>query len=215
MDRTLAQLNYAGKVKTFIELAGGVDQEKLFTATPTSKSADPTGPASPLISPVRLANATVPLDTAGTAATRAADADGDWVAEVRFGFPQKDGLPAPGSTDKEGRMLVAQLGPNEYLLTGIGGSVFFHRPGLLPGIRMQILTAEEGYYTPGASPAAPEVWHVIRVLNGDETDRGIRFSDPSVSRANPSDTIPVSGDSAAVTAGLTRPMAVRVVLGRF
>jgi hypothetical protein len=215
MDRTLAQLNYAGKVKTFIELAGGVDQEKLFTASVNSKGADSTGPSSALISALRLANATVPLDVAGTPSTRAADAEGDWVAEVRFGFPQKDGLPAPGSPDKEGRMLVAELGPNEYLLTGIGGSVFFHRPGLLPGIRMQILTAEEGYYTPGASPAAPEVWHVIRVLNGDETDRGIRFSSLSVPKTNPGETVPVSGDSAAATNGLTKPMAVRIVLGRF
>lgn len=215
MDRTLAQLNYKGKVKTFIELAGGVDQEKLFTAGPDSRTTDSAESTSALISPLRLANATVPLDTAGTPATRAADADGDWVAEVRFGFPQKDGLPAPGSPDKEGRMLVAQLGPNEYLLTGIGGSVFFHRPGLLPGIRMQILTAEEGYYTPGATRAAPEVWHITRVLNGDETDRGIRFSNPSVSKTSQSETILVSGDSAAVASGLVKPTAVRIVLGRF
>jgi hypothetical protein len=214
MDRTLAQLNYAGKVKTFIELAGGVDQEKLFT-TGSNMSTDSSVQESPLIAPLRLANATVSLDTAGTLATRSADASGAWVAEVRFGFPQKDGLPAPGSPNKEGRMLVAQLGPNEYLLTGIGGSVFFHRPGFLPGIRMQILTAEEGYYTPGPSPGTPEIWHVTRILNGDETDRGIRFPDPSSSTTTPPETIPVSGDSAAVTTGHTGSKAVRIVLGRF
>jgi hypothetical protein len=170
-----------------------------------------------LIDPVRLANATVPLDAAGTLASRTADANGAWVIEVRFGFPQRDGQPAPGSTDKEGRMLVAQLGPDEYLLTGIGGSVFFHRPGLLPGIRMQILTAEEGYYTPAASPAAPEMWHVIRTLNGDETDRGIRFRDPSASMTNSSANIPASSSSAAIdaTGHTTAPVAVRIVLGRF
>jgi Domain of unknown function (DUF5597)/Beta-galactosidase len=215
MDRTLAQLNYAGKIKTFIELAGGADQEKIFTPGPAANSTDSSGQESALIDPLRLANATVPLDTVGTPATRAADASGAWVAEVRFGFPQRDGLPAPGSTNKDGRVLVAQLGPNEYLLTGMGGSVFFHRPGLLPGIRMQILTAEEGYYTPGASPGAPEIWHVIRILNGDETDRGIRFPDSSASTAASSDTAAVSGDSAAVAAGRTAPMAVRIVLGRF
>lgn len=215
MDRTLAQLNYAGKVKTFIELAGGVDQEKLFTTGPNTNNTDLSGQESALIDPIRLANATVSLDNAGTPATRAADASGAWVAEVRFGFPQRDGLPAPGSTSKEGRMLVAQLGSNEYLLTGIGGSVFFHRPGLLPGIHMQILTAEEGYYTPGGSPAAPEIWHVIRILNGDETDRGIRFPDPSPSTPPPPESIPVSGDSAAITTGRTGPTAVRMVLGRF
>jgi hypothetical protein len=69
---------------------------------------------------------------------------------------------------------------------------------------MQILTAEEGYYTPADKPGAPEVWHVKRVLNGDETDRGIRFPDPSPKG-------PASAD-APTHAG---PMAVRIVLGRF
>jgi Domain of unknown function (DUF5597)/Beta-galactosidase len=215
MNRTLAQLNYAGKIKTFIELAGGVDQEKLFTAALGTNNTDFHGQESALIDPVNLANATVSLDTAGTPGTRAADASGAWVAEVRFGFPQRDGLPAPGSINKEGRVLVAQLGPNEYLLTGLGGSVFFHRPGLLTGIRMQILTAEEGYYIPDASPGAPEIWHVIRILNGDETDRGIRFPDPSASMTTPGDAVPATGDSTAIATGRTAPMAVRVVLGRF
>src|SRR5258707_15264519 len=31
MDRTLAQLTYTGKVKAFIDPAGGADQEKLFS----------------------------------------------------------------------------------------------------------------------------------------------------------------------------------------
>jgi hypothetical protein len=199
MDRTLAQLIYAGKLKSFIEVAGGVDQEKLFA---------PAGQDGALLSPLRLANATVSLEEAGTPATRAADAGGAWVAEVRFGFPQHDGEPAPGSANKAGRMLVAQLGPDEFLLTGIGGSVFFHRPGFLPGIRMQILTAEEGYYTPAATPGAAEVWHVRRVLNGDETDRGIRFLDPSANQ-------PASGDAPPPASAHAGPMAVRIVLGRF
>ena len=215
MDRTLAQLNYAGKIKTFIERAGGVDQEKIFPSGQNAKDADLSEQNHALVDPVRLANATVPLDLAGTPATRAADASGAWVVETRFGFPQRDGLPAPGSTGKEGRMLVAQLGPDEYLLTGIGGSVFFHRPGFLPGIRMQILTAEEGYYTPGSTPGAAEIWHVIRILNGDETDRGIRFPDASASATASAETVAVTGDSAAVAAGGTAPVAVRVVLGRF
>jgi hypothetical protein len=220
MNRTLAQLTYTGKVKAFIEPAGGADQEKLFTdveAHPNAvmSKADSSGPESALISLIRLANATVSLETAGTPATRAADASGAWVAEVRFGFPQRDGQPAPGSVNKEGRILVAQLGPNEYLLTGIGGSVFFHRPGFLPGIRMQILTAEEGYYTPGSSPGAPEIWHATRILNGDETDRGIRFSDQSGSSISRDANTSVSADSAAAAIGSSGPKAVRITLGRF
>jgi hypothetical protein len=208
MDRTLAKLNYEGRIQGFIELAGGVDQQKLFAPGGTVHGEDV------LIEPVRLANALVPLDEAGTPATRAADATGAWVAEVRFGFPQRDGQPAPGSANKEGRMLVAQLGPNEFLLTGIGGAVFFHRPGLLPGIRMQILTAEEGFYTPGPTLGAPEVWHVKRILNGDETDRGIAFPDPSA-HATSSAEQAAGGDPAPPASAHAGPMAVRIVLSRF
>ena len=134
---------------------------------------------------------------------------------MRFGFPQRDGQPAPGSVNKEGSILVAQLGPDEYLLTGIGGAVFFHRPGFLPGIRMQILIAEEGYYTPGSSPGAQEIWHVTRILNGDETDRGIRFPDSPASSINRDANTSVSGDSAGVATGPSGPKAVRITLGRF
>jgi hypothetical protein len=221
MNRTLAQLTYTGKVKAFIESAGGADQEKLFTAevevhpnTAMSKG-DSSAPENALISPIRLANATASLETAGTPATRAADASGAWVAEVRFGFPQRDGQPAPGSVNKEGRILVAQLGPDEYLLTGVGGAVFFHRPGFLPGIRMQILTAEEGYYTAASSPGAQEIWHATRTLNGDETDRGIRFPDQSASSISRDANTSVSGDTAAVATGSSGPKAVRITLGRF
>ena len=186
MDRTLAKLNFAGKIKTMIEAAGGTDQQVTLFAD----AGRPAGSDAPIDSSL-LANAMVPPAQVGTAASRAADGSGAWVAEVRFGFPQRDGQPAPGSPDKSGRMLIAQLGPNEYLVTGIGGAVFFHRPGFLPGIRMQILSAEEGYFTAAATPGAPEEWHKIRTLNGDETDRGIRF--------------PIEHG----------PAAVRMLLGRF
>jgi len=52
-------------------------------------------------------------------------------------------------------------------------------------------------------------------LNGDETDRGIRFPDPSASSINRDANTSVSGDSAAVATGRSGPMAVRITLGRF
>ena len=200
MDRTVAKLNFAGQVQTAIEVAGGAEQELLFErpsdATVVRHRAESTAAAASGVLPSAetLANATVPLAAAGTPATRAADASGAWSAEIRFGFPQRDGQHAPGNSDHLGRMLVAQLGPDEFLLTGFGGSVLFHRPGFLPGIRMQILKAEQGYYTPADTLGAPEVWHTVRWLNGDETDRGIRFFVPTAER---------------------QPMAVRISLGRF
>jgi hypothetical protein len=49
---------------------------------------------------------------------------------------------------------------------------------------------------------------VKRVLNGDETDRGIRFPDPSAKE-------PASGDAPPPAPAHAGPMAVRIVLGRF
>jgi hypothetical protein len=221
MDRTLAKLNFAGKIKTIIEAAGGTDQQVIFypdsahhTAAKYSRPGSPAADDA-LIATSALANAMASPAEAGNAATRTADESGAWVAEVRFGFPQRDGEPAPGSADKSGRMLVAQMGPNEYLLTGIGGAVFFHRPGYLAGIRMQILTAEEGYFNPATTPGAPEEWHRIRILNGDETDRGIRFPDPHAGTTRSNSTRSAAGDTEAPPPLQDRPVAVRILLDRF
>ncbi len=93
---------------------------------------------------------------------------GKWKASVRFGFPQQDGRRPPGTPDSTGRALVAQLGEDEFLVTGIDASVAFHTEGKLPGIRMQILSAEEGTYENGT-------WKSSRLWNGDQTDRGLNF----------------------------------------
>ena len=102
---------------------------------------------------------------------------GDWQATVSYGYPQNDGRRPPGTSDAHGTALVAQLGPDEFLVTGMDASVSFHLPGHLPGMRMQILSAEEGSYQSG-------VWKAARLWNGDETDRGLQFhaDDPSVVR---------------------------------
>ena len=93
---------------------------------------------------------------------------GPWKADVRFGFPQNDGRRPPGTEKKVGRALVAQLGPDEFLVTGIEASVAFHVEGRLPGMRMQVLSAEEGTYENGT-------WKPLRLWNGDQTDRGLNF----------------------------------------
>ena len=93
---------------------------------------------------------------------------GGWQATVAFGFPQPDGRNAPGTKDAHGVTLVAQLGPDEFLVTGFDASVRFHLPGDPPFIHSQILTAEEGSYENG-------VWKTVRLWNGDEVDRGLCF----------------------------------------
>lgn len=93
---------------------------------------------------------------------------GKWQATVSFGFPQHDGRRPPGTSDAHGVALVAQLGTDEFLVTGIDASISFHLPGNLAGQRMQILSAEEGTYRDGK-------WEPVRLWNGDETDRGLSF----------------------------------------
>jgi len=102
---------------------------------------------------------------------------GSWQATVAYGFPQRDGRRALGTNDQHGAALVAQLGQDEFLVTGVDASVSFHLPGRLPGMRMQILSAQEGKYENGA-------WKSVRLWNGDEVDRGLQFhaDDPVVVR---------------------------------
>lgn len=98
---------------------------------------------------------------------------GNWQATVAFGFPQRDGRPAPGTKDFHGSALVAHLGPDEFLVTGVDASVIFHLRGKLPRMRSQILSAEQGVFENG-------VWRPSRLLNGDETDRGLTLHESPV-----------------------------------
>jgi len=87
---------------------------------------------------------------------------------VAFGFPQNDGRRAPGTKDAHGSAVVAQTGPDEFVVTGIDASVTFHLPGKPAWMHSEILAAEQGTYENG-------VWKPLRLWNGDETDRGLCF----------------------------------------
>ncbi len=97
---------------------------------------------------------------------------GDVDAIVSFGFPQHDGELPPGSHDGQGRALVAQLGPLEFLVTGFDASVSFQLApdfgGKVPTQQLEILRADEGSYNQGD-------WKTTRIWNGDQTDRGLNF----------------------------------------
>jgi Domain of unknown function (DUF5597)/Glycosyl hydrolases family 35 len=95
---------------------------------------------------------------------------GQWQATVAFGFPQPDGRRAPGTKDAHATALIAQLGPNEFLVTGVDASISFHLTGKLPWMRSEIITAEQGAYQNGE-------WKLQKLWNGDETDRGLCFHD--------------------------------------
>ncbi len=93
---------------------------------------------------------------------------GGWQATVAFGFPQNDGRRAPGTKDAHGAAVVVQLGPDEFLVTGVDASVTFHLAGKMPWIHSEVISAEQGTYEKG-------VWKPVRLWNGDETDRGLTF----------------------------------------
>lgn len=97
------------------------------------------------------------------------DAGVDYDAFVGFGFPQPDGeAHAPGTKDQGGRVLVAQLATDEFLVAGFEGRVTFRLKDASATRHLQILRAEQGHYE-GLQ------WHMDRLLNGDQTDRGINF----------------------------------------
>ncbi len=100
---------------------------------------------------------------------------GDVDAVVSFGYPQHDGKVPPGSTDLQGRAMVAQLGPYEFLVTGFGASVsFVLANGAARNEQLEILRADEGTYT-------GETWTTSRIWNGDQTDRGLNFHEHNTS----------------------------------
>src|ERR1035438_4097117 len=74
-------------------------------------------------------------------------------AILSFGFPQPDGAYPPGTPNLQGRAMVAQLGPLEFLVTGFDVSVSFAVPA--PELekeqnqQIEILRAEEGQYVGG------------------------------------------------------------------
>ncbi len=93
---------------------------------------------------------------------------GKYTATVTFGRPQF-GVDAPkGNEWPSGGLAVAQLGPDEYLVTGFHARIDF---GLTnPGAdKMLFNRVEEGHYENGK-------WVFDRLWNGDQTDYGLNFT---------------------------------------
>lgn len=115
-------------------------------------------------------------------------------AVVSFGYPQHDGEQPPGTSDLQGRVMVAQTGPMEFVVTGFETSVSFvqstPREDKVQTRQVEILRAEEGQYVDGA-------WQTARILNGDQTDRGLIFhaANPRVNRIRLQEIPLYEGDS--------------------
>lgn len=92
-----------------------------------------------------------------------------WNATVSYGLPHfwHQG-PVPGNPEPVGGALIAELGTDEFLVTGLHARVSIHPAA--PGEALIYDRVEEGRYVDGA-------WEFHRNWNGDQTDYGLNFSD--------------------------------------
>jgi hypothetical protein len=99
---------------------------------------------------------------------------GPWNAEISYGA-RRNNRPT-GNPEPIGRILVAQLKDNQFLITGFYCRIDFHPAA--PNLQRQFLRVEEGTYENG-------VFKFLRIWNGDETDWGLNFgADPLVLRVS-------------------------------
>lgn len=93
---------------------------------------------------------------------------GAWKVTVSYGLPQFGSGSGPkANPTPSGGVLVAQLGPNEFLVTGLHARVYFTPADAAK--QRQFIRVEEGSYQNG-------VWHFLRIWNGDQTDYGLNFT---------------------------------------
>lgn len=95
---------------------------------------------------------------------------GDWQVRVGYGQPQFGMDPPTGNDPRQGGVLIAQLGKNEYLVTGVHARVSFMLAKRHAGTHMLYDRVEEGHYD------ADGHWRFLRVWNGDQTDYGLNFT---------------------------------------
>lgn len=87
---------------------------------------------------------------------------------IRFGAVT-NGYGGPrgrGNPQRNGRILVGQLAPDQFLLAGMNASVVFSPRLGAPEKHAMLIRVEEGHFAEG-------VWHSDRLLNGDETAFGV------------------------------------------
>ena len=95
---------------------------------------------------------------------------GPWTATVAYGLRVFGrAFNPPGNADPVGRALVAQLGPDEFLVTGVAARVDFRLTDAASGKHREFVKVEEGTYVDGK-------WKFLRIWNGDQTDYGLNFT---------------------------------------
>jgi hypothetical protein len=94
---------------------------------------------------------------------------GDWTAVISYGMPQFGNWMQPkGNDPPSGGAMVAQLGPDEFLATGVHARVDFEPTD--KSKQRQFIQVQEGSYSEDGS------WNFERLWNGDQTDYGLNFT---------------------------------------
>lgn len=97
-----------------------------------------------------------------------------WRASVGFGNDQWGPDAPKGNPTPSGGVLIAQLAPDEFLVSGFHARVSLQPPA---ESRKHLARVEEGVYRNG-------VWQFLRIWNGDQIDWGLNFTaTPAVLRA--------------------------------
>jgi Domain of unknown function (DUF5597)/Glycosyl hydrolases family 35 len=94
----------------------------------------------------------------------------NWDINVHFGtFRRTTPNERPTDAQPTGRILVAQLADNQFLIVGLYTRVDFQPTGKLAGKPWQYLIVEEGHYE-------NDQFQRDRILNGDQTDWGLALT---------------------------------------
>jgi len=108
------------------------------------------------------------------------ESEARWQVEVSYGRDIFGDKEAKGNPTPSGGVLIAALGPDEFLVTGYDVRVKFQR-AQQGTARFMMSRVEEGYYTHGK-------WIFERLWNGDQIDWGLNFTGlPQVLRVHLAD----------------------------
>jgi len=96
---------------------------------------------------------------------------GRWTATLAFGLPQFGNPPPPGNSPTSGGAIIAELAPNQYLVTGAHVRVEFKLTDKADPAAKRVIydRVEEGHFDHGQ-------WVFDRLWNGDQTDWGLNFT---------------------------------------
>lgn len=100
-----------------------------------------------------------------------------WDADIAFGTFQRMARSRRQPEMPDGRILIAELGEGQFLLAGYHCRVMFRPTGENSDRMWQYLKVEEGQYVDGT-------FNADRILNGDQTDWGLNFTQPTVLRVS-------------------------------